>query len=182
MITTMAGKFQANLGGNPAALNAYNSFTVNNAVTQVAISQAVAPWAFVFLSPWTLILSALQRADNFKILSVGLRLPYHFISGVTSPEITIVGTDGIANPWALVATGSDVANGSFHLPDVNYEYSINQYFPWPQTGVISGFDSMFLGAFINEFDVSMIGVDALLNTEVLYPEPFIKIEHTLPLL
>lgn len=182
MITTMVGKFQANLGGNPAALNTYNSFTVNTAVTQVAISQAAAPWAFVFVSPWHLVISALQRADNFKIVSLGLRLPYHFISGVIGPEITIVGTDGNVNPWEVVATGSGVANGSFHLPDVNYEYSINQYFPWPQTGAISGFDAMFLGAFITEFDVSMIGVDALLNTEVLYPEPFIKIEHTLPLL
>lgn len=180
-IEVLRGRFVPVVSAQPA-ITAYGSFTVNNAVNLVLTSNVGAAWVWVFENGmgWY----KFQSKDNIRILSMWHVLPYHFQfanPGEWDPAHPAGGTLA----WTRYGnvTGSAIipefggANSGAYAPVANAETALDVYVPWPG-GVGDTWIALRMGQTL-QYAISMIGVPAALNGQVLYPTPFIKVLHTL---
>jgi len=181
IIDVMTGIFIANIGGNGAADSVKNKFTVNNAVNEVPIiNAAVTDWNFVFqVNP---LFCRIQAQDAITVLSFGVMVPYHFVWS----QLPVLSFYYWAKNGASIQSDKfpeiNAPSGFLPAPFANYEMSLGGYCPWPVPSTGGPYADYELIASFLGGRVSMIGVPAALNGVVITPVPFVKIQHTLPLL
>jgi hypothetical protein len=192
IIDVMWGKMIANKGPNGAGPTG-NSFTVNNAVNEVVLSGGgLGTGAHIYGVPnydGSVSFAKIQAKDSITILSLGLMVPYSFVqSAMASLSFGYWATDGIGPALFNPIPEINIPTGDVPIPFYNYEMSIGTYVPWPvpASGNPGGnYAYYYLCSFfppIATAKVSMIGAPASLNGVVITPVPFVKIQHTLPLL
>lgn len=170
----------------------FNSFTVNNAVRKVAIDVVAVAWSYVLGVQVGAGVKAFKFdiQDNFRLLSYGVALPHGFQfaneGSVTIPDgactLQITGNSDLAPFTAFYL--DEVS--ALAVPFANYEMATDIYVPWsnaPPLPVAPAVTPTFytLQIALTSGEISMVGVNAILNALVLYPIPFVKILHSLPL-
>lgn len=155
------------------------SFTVNNAVADVALNVWGAPEAR--LRPALFTNYYIQPKDNITILSMGITLPHSFVLSDRLAFITLGWNDGGSGGVPLGDSGA------IQLPFGSYEMALNTYLPWFTGGVLKYYLTMkiaapALDAAAIQCRVSMAGVPAILNGTTQPIIAWLKIAHTLPLI
>lgn len=175
IIDILYGEFVANIGYNPAVLTDDNSLTVDNTFTHVDIENLLPPNSFVMVfKQYVTGYYYFQAKDNINILSCGIFMPFHFVPGYKIPKLGLYTTNASELDWYNI-NEFDSNNSVFPLPSFNYELSLNIFVRAPYSV------DYCLGSRVSG-DASMIGVPASLNSGTLvYPIPYIKILHTLPM-
>lgn len=174
-IDLMVGQIR---GGFPSA---YNSVTVNAAVNVVRFDVLAAPWDWIFVQPITGASRFVGR-DNFRILSYGLLMP-HGLSvanvGESPVGVGVVGQTSMRIRAGFFGGAQYELSAFLHmtLPWGDYEVAADIFSDW-QPGTVTRTDSMQLHCRLTEGVVSMVGVNAAIDTLTLYPIPFIKVLHT----
>jgi hypothetical protein len=179
IIEMLQGIFIPLFHGNTAVQGLRNSFTVNTAANEVAIDTTTAlnAWDYTFVNGQGN--QFFQIADQPKIISIGMGLPYYFDSGdqnlmLRFGYVTIGGSSGVLSQIAPTT-------GDFVFPLMNEEIEIDAFIPWPEPISAVTHRNIALQGIMTSGKISMIGVPASLNLAVLYPMPFIKVLHTLPM-
>jgi len=176
IVETLYGQFAAGFGGGAPGVTARNSFTVNNAVTEVTIDVVSALWYFCFRQKAGKF--NFDALDNVLVLAAGVTFPYHFIPGDAVHNLSYIWVNA-ANVAAAGPPQLAPTTYTLSFPIVGAEIDLGLFLPAPGTTKWS------LGCYYANLapvgNVSMIGVPATLNGQVLYPIPFVKVLHTLPM-
>jgi len=181
IINTLYGRPVA---GWPAP-SAHNSVTVNNAVRKVQFDIVGPPlWSYTFGmelngNPASFAYK-FTVADKFRILSYGLCMPHGLIFSNEGGDVpTIMRMQGNSN-LAVNYFLDQVSD--LHVPWAEYEVAADIYVDW-STAPTAGAGALWysLEARLVQGSVSMVGVAAALNALTLYPIPYVKILHNLPL-
>jgi hypothetical protein len=191
MITDILyGGFIPNVAGNGPAASARNTFVVNNAAADVPLDVTTNPeWLYVFGAPSNFNLvgtpyyTKVQSKDSVTLLSFGLMMPYHFVLSQIAEFYLGYYCPQEALPACKPILELQNGAGDLVIPFVNYEMSLGVYFSWPaHVAVPAAADYYYLCGLVNGGRVSQIGTPAILNGVSITPVPFMKIQHTLPLL
>jgi len=178
IINTLYGR---PLGGWPAP-SAYGSVTCNGAVNKVAIDTVAVAWNYTFgmelnAAPGSFAYK-FTPTDKFRILSYGWQMPHGLAwanEGGDMPPIQIV--EGNSNPAAATFFLDQVS--FLEVPWGDYEIALDIFVDWSTAPAAQNWFS--LETRLQSGTVSMVGLAAALNGQVLYPIPYIKILHNLGL-
>lgn len=178
IINTLYGR---PVGGWPAP-SAYGSVTCNGAVNKVALNTVAAPWNYTFgmelnANPLTFAFK-FAELDKFRILSYGWMLPHGLAwsnEGGDVPAVQLI--EGNSNPTGAVFFLDQVSYLS--VPWGDYECALDIFVDWSTAP--AGENWYSLETRLQAGSVSMVGLAAALNGAVLYPIPYVKILHNIPL-
>lgn len=164
------------------ATNNASTFTVNTAVENVTMAASVSPGILSDPGGNTFF----EEGENIVILSLGFKLPHNFVLGQTPaaapvftyPLIQLRYQKRSGGPFLALPV---LASGGLFVPFENYEVALDVFADMAALGV--GEDWQLGARLIGTMpEVSMVGVPAVLNTNVYSGPIFVKVLHNTTLL
>jgi hypothetical protein len=168
----------------------YQSFTVNTAVANVqpnVLPAHVGVYCPLVSPNITGYFRCFQPQDSIQVISCGVFLPYNFSLGSTPIYLRLGWADEFRTHTRWVEQFSNT--GMVILPAENAEHVQNVLLSWPtiltgKVGLMAEVYNSAAPAFwpaYTEMNISMLNVPAALNGQTMYIYPWVKVQHTLPM-